>query len=407
MILIPCSTDAPVYHWPWATGGVIAANLFFFVGYAAGIIPEDLLRDLSLRHGDGIHPAEWMTSLFIHTSIFRFVSNTAFIWIFGLILEGKLGWWKFLGSYLAIGMGENAIEQALSLLFDRTSITYGASAAVYGLMAMTLVWAPTYSVRFIWYFVLFWLPAFEWSVRALAAFFFGLDVLLMLIFLLIGGKEAALTAPLFHFIGAGLGISLAILFLEAEAVDCDGLDILSLRRARRRKAPSGRGRTGVPAAAREPECDREADREEARATAARLFEEYLREGDPLMAATVYEEGIAETGAWSIPGPLLDSLISGLRDAGALARAKPYLEMAIGRTPSSVPMKLLLARVLIEEERRPASGLEVLESIIESDSSGTERGERDELASKARDMIAAGVLEFDVDPEDPSQVAPGT
>ena len=70
------------------------------------------------------------------------IGNMIYLWGFGLIVEGKVGWWRFLMIYLAIGAIECAIEQTLMLGADSKSYSQGASAVVYGLVAIGMVWAP-------------------------------------------------------------------------------------------------------------------------------------------------------------------------------------------------------------------------------------------------------------------------
>ena len=41
-----------------------------------------------------------------------------FLWGFGLVVEGKLGWWRFLLIYLAIGVTQCAFEQTIMLGYD-------------------------------------------------------------------------------------------------------------------------------------------------------------------------------------------------------------------------------------------------------------------------------------------------
>ena len=61
MILIPIGTDAPLYHRPFATIGLIAANVAVFAFTIAGENEGWLLR-----YGEGLHPMEWIASAFFH-----------------------------------------------------------------------------------------------------------------------------------------------------------------------------------------------------------------------------------------------------------------------------------------------------------------------------------------------------
>jgi len=108
-MLIPYSTDAPVYHWPFATVGLIVANVLVFFGVWFGNLGG--VEEWTIVNGDGMHPEQWFKALFMHAGIIHLVGNMLFLWLFGLVIEGKLGWWKFLACYLGIGLTQSAVEQ--------------------------------------------------------------------------------------------------------------------------------------------------------------------------------------------------------------------------------------------------------------------------------------------------------
>ena len=66
MFLLPIGTDAPVHHFPWATISLIVAKTVVFVGAACGWLP---VESLVLAYGDGLHPVQWLTSLFVHDGL--------------------------------------------------------------------------------------------------------------------------------------------------------------------------------------------------------------------------------------------------------------------------------------------------------------------------------------------------
>ena len=60
-MLIPINTDAPLYHFPYATIGLIVANVVCFA--ATGFAMNDrLLEPWMLEYGNGINPLEWITA---------------------------------------------------------------------------------------------------------------------------------------------------------------------------------------------------------------------------------------------------------------------------------------------------------------------------------------------------------
>ena len=83
---------------------------------------------------------QWVSNAFLHADIFHLLGNMAFLWTFGIIVEGKLGWYRMLGIYLLMAAAEGAIVQIMML--GSVGASLGASGAIFGLMAMSLIWAP-------------------------------------------------------------------------------------------------------------------------------------------------------------------------------------------------------------------------------------------------------------------------
>lgn len=106
-MLIPINTDAPLYHFPYATIGLIFINCVCFVatGFA---LNERLLDWWLLEYGNGINPLEWIPAAFAHASVMHLLGNMFFLWGFGLVVEGKLGWRVFVPVYLALAAGWGA-----------------------------------------------------------------------------------------------------------------------------------------------------------------------------------------------------------------------------------------------------------------------------------------------------------
>src|SRR5947209_1774657 len=138
MIAIPYRTDAPVYHFPHVTVGLIAVNTLAYL-MSRDASAETLIKYV-LLYGDGLHPLQWVTSNFIHGGLMHLLGNMIFLWTFGLIVEGKVGPLPFLGIYLGIGFVECGLEQVL--MRNSLGASFGASSILFGLLAMALVWAP-------------------------------------------------------------------------------------------------------------------------------------------------------------------------------------------------------------------------------------------------------------------------
>ena len=66
-MLIPYRTDAPIYHFPYATIGLIAVNVIAFALMASNQLAG--AEQWILVYGDGLHPVQWISSMFIHGGI--------------------------------------------------------------------------------------------------------------------------------------------------------------------------------------------------------------------------------------------------------------------------------------------------------------------------------------------------
>ena len=123
-----------LYHFPVVTIALIVLNT---AAFAASLAHEDP-SPYMLEFGDGLHPVQWVTSVFMHADPVHLVGNMIFLWGFGLVIEGKIGWWRFLLVYLGLGIFQSALVQLCML--SSTVRRLGASGAIYGLLAMVLIW---------------------------------------------------------------------------------------------------------------------------------------------------------------------------------------------------------------------------------------------------------------------------
>lgn len=129
-MLIPYNTDAPIYHWPAGTVGLIAANVLSLGAIGTGWWPDP--GDYALSYGRGIHPLQWLTSFFLHAGVLHLVGNMVFLWSFGLVVEGKLGWQKFVPLYLGLGVLQSALEQVALLHYTVPEGEFAGSLGALG-----------------------------------------------------------------------------------------------------------------------------------------------------------------------------------------------------------------------------------------------------------------------------------
>src|SRR6202043_97034 len=85
-------------------------------------------------------PLTLITCMFVHGNFMHVFGNMIFLFVFGDDIEEALGHWRFLGFYLACGIGAGLAF----VLSDPSSTTglIGASGAVAGVIAAYLLFRP-------------------------------------------------------------------------------------------------------------------------------------------------------------------------------------------------------------------------------------------------------------------------
>ena len=232
-MLLPWRTDAPLYHRPWGTIGLIAANALVFLwalGARAGQMGPLLL------HYGTFNPIQWVTSVFVHGSWSHLIGNMFFLWVFGLIVEGKTGTKRFLAIYGGIAVASCLIEQVLMLGAEGAS--FGASGIVFGLLAIALVWAPENEVDCL-LILGFWIRTLELRVITIAVLYGVFQAIE------IGLSGLHVSSGLLHLLGAATGLPVAIVMLRRDWVDCEGWDWFSRRKERQTRSSKAASKGGM------------------------------------------------------------------------------------------------------------------------------------------------------------------
>lgn len=221
MIFLPIGTDAPLYHYPITTVGLIITNIVCFGVMVSSGQPDSWVLEFS-----HIDPIEWVTNMFAHAGPGHLLGNMFFLWGFGLIVEGKIGWARTLCVYMIIGIVESAIIQAIMCAGGATEGgALGASAAIMGFMAISLIWAPKNEVKL---FVFFWfvliVRAFVWDVTVMmfACVYLALDLASFLII------DQGVGSAALHLTGALVGLGVGVLFVKRDWVDCENWDLFAV-----------------------------------------------------------------------------------------------------------------------------------------------------------------------------------
>lgn len=81
-----------------------------------------------------------LTSIFLHGDAGHLWWNMVFLWVFGLVLERRIGWRRFTLLYLLTGVISSLISGAISIMFLSEFVSeIGASGAISGIMGVFAV----------------------------------------------------------------------------------------------------------------------------------------------------------------------------------------------------------------------------------------------------------------------------
>lgn len=415
MIIIPTGTDAPIYHWPWATITFILINVgaFFLVPPHVSVAdPEDEeataavvtpYEKYSLTLGDGLHPVQWLTHNFLHINFFHLAGNMLFIWAFGIVVEGKLGPIKYAIAYLLIGFLHGALTQSILLRSGLSGHAVGASAVVFGLLGMCMIWAPRNELNCLVILIAgFRTFVFHWDLRytTVALLYIGEQVINMFWAGMLG--RAAVTEA-GHLSGAFWGTLVAVIMVKARWVDCEGWDVFSLAAKRRELAKQWklRGdrlerqkRAARPKKAKNE--DTEKTPEERAAAAVQRVQKLIDMGDFASAAAVFDKSARTLPSWppqSDHFAFIKAMHAGKAEVESISMMRAYCR---NHPTDCVRVRLRLAQVLIRNRQRPAAALRVLSEIPDGSLPADLDAVRRKLANQAAQMQADGVLELEGD-----------
>jgi len=352
-LYIPYGTDAPIYHRPIVTMVMIAINVLVFVLFS----PEQI-RPYMLVTGAGLHPVQWLTTNFLHADIFHLIFNMLFLWVFALVVEGKLGTLKTLAVYLGIGILYGATVQIMMLGNERPIYCLGASAVINGLAVMCLIWAPSNRIHayLIYWFICFvGIKGLETKISILVGIFLALDIARLC---LSGGR---LSTPLLHLMGAFFGLIVGLAMLKTNLVDCEHWDIFSVWAGTNTLTDKERAKIerNKPKAIKQ----RAEARQKRQNLLAEEIERALDHHAPLPAFLITQRKEREFTDWTLPQTLhfklIQQLLGGKHWSEAIMSMRRYLER---HQEQSAFVRLMLAQALLTQNK-PSAAMKVLDDIV--------------------------------------------
>ena len=353
-MIIPYSTDAPVYYWPFVTVGMIVVNVLVFAWSMTTMLADpEAAQVYMLQVGEGLHPIQWLTSNFLHAGVLHLVGNMLFLWSFGIVVEGKLGPWKSLLVYLGSGIVYGAIVQVLTLWHEPT-VCLGASAIVYALMVMCLIWVPENSMNCV-IFVFYRPFLFEMRIK----FIVGIYLALQIFFLVLSGGE--LSSEYLHTVGAVVGLVIGLALLKSGQVNCENWDIFSVWAGRHSMSAEERAKLD----AESPKAKREKAKGDSKRKDRTLGEIQwaVSQGNVLPAIMLCKQMRLDYPGWKLPEPDLLRLIQALLDKGMRDEAMNAMQEYLANYTDKASLVRLKITHLLVEMKQPVAALKTLDRII--------------------------------------------
>lgn len=383
-MFLPYNTDAPIYHWPYATIGLIAVNTIVFANQVTQGLNFETIEPWTLQYGQGLHPVQWVTANFLHADLMHLLGNMFALWGFGLVVEGKIGWWRFLAVYPGMGIGQCMLEQVL-VPTGLANCSLGASGVIFGLMAISLIWAPMNEMS-CFVFIIFRPILFDITVWGFALLMAGLQLLTAWLSGMTYGSESL------HAIGAGFGLVVGVVMLKNNMVDCENWDIFSVWAGRHRMSSDQLN---------ELRALSQADQEKKahlRKSSLEQIKQIIIDGRHELAYAAHQKMSRTFDDWRLPEPHFRKMIAGYHRAQQYNKSIPLMvEYLQTYTEQASLVRLKLTEILLRHERRPAQARRVLAKIPDDAINAAQSNSRQQLEAWIALFPPDNILE--VEPED--------
>jgi len=404
-MLIPYNTDAPIYYFPYATIGLIVANVVIYFATAmiaandTAINPamrevlleqvdedgnplfneQDVDRMLAEQQPstgsvffladspsvlwltlefDQINPLQWFTHNFMHADVMHLLGNMIFLWGFGLVVEGKLGWLRFLAVYGLICLMQGAFVQVIMYFMSQEyGLALGASGAIYGMIALAVLWAPKNEMTCL----LFWrlIPrVIEIPIIAFAGFYLAMQ----LVFFCLRGF--AMSSEALHLSGLLMGLIPGIVMLKQNWVDCEGWDAFTVYGA----TPDQQEKKRDEFRTRNQRAQLKEDKEERDRDLQRKLDSLanaVKAEQARPAIAIYTKYASEFHQGKrLPNIILQKLISMLHASKEWEASIPLMVELLTRYPNEKvsAARLKLSQILIQVTDQPKQAIAVLRKL---------------------------------------------
>jgi membrane associated rhomboid family serine protease len=146
-IILPLGTSVGVQRFPLVTVCLVLLNILVYVLQATSGDTQSVFMTFGLvpaRIAEGKNVWGMFTHMFLHGGILHLLGNMFFMWIFARAVEDTFGRWKFMGTYLLLGLIAGLVFFLFHLGGKIPAV--GASGAISGIMGAFLVLYPSSTI---------------------------------------------------------------------------------------------------------------------------------------------------------------------------------------------------------------------------------------------------------------------
>ena len=388
-IIAPTGTTAPLYHLPIMTGITIGVNVVVF--FLQLVFPG--MTDMFCLEFGTFRPHTWLTAAYLHGGGSHLFGNMMFLYAYGLVVEGKVGWWRFALIYNLSAIMASVLINVVSIFSIGGGL--GASCAIFALMVICFLWAPENEIEFHyggWFYFYIFGGSFHAAIQNVCFFYVAINLLTAAF------SWFGLSSAVFHLLGIVPGVLIGWAMLKFRQVNCEGHDLISIRTGKR-----GQSQLTVAEEAEEKRerHERIVERKNDLEQGLEAVDRYIDLGHYKNAFKRFQSLAASRSKLLLSEARLVKIVNGLEkipEEDPLYRQlmKYYLKHY---DRLAVPVRMKLSKRLLEHEQ-PRRAVRVLQPLIGQDSKVSLSQAQQQAIRKmqvtAKRQIAAGVIEVQMD-----------
>lgn len=176
-MFIPYKAKVRTRHFPYVTAALIATNVLVFVLTSEfSEVRDGIVEKYALCWGTS--PLFTLfTSQFLHADLFHLFGNMIFLWVFGKVVEDRLGPVLYIGLYFLTGLAGDVAEITLGRTWaiDPEVRSFGASGCIFGVLGAYLYLYSWSRVRILYCIAWLWQGTVELAAIWLIGGYFALN----------------------------------------------------------------------------------------------------------------------------------------------------------------------------------------------------------------------------------------